>query len=88
MNVIFTKQFEKDIRKIRDKNVAVRIEEVIIEIKKAPGISQISNLKKLTGFKNSYRIRIGDYRIGLFIKNGTVEFARFLRRKEIYRYFP
>ncbi|MGH2412635.1 MAG: type II toxin-antitoxin system RelE family toxin, partial [Microcystaceae cyanobacterium] len=36
----------------------------------------------------AYRIRLGDYRIGLFIEGKTVTFARVLHRKEIYRYFP
>jgi mRNA interferase RelE/StbE len=35
-----------------------------------------------------YRIRLGDYRVGLKIENNTVCFVRFLHRKDIYRYFP
>ncbi len=45
-------------------------------------------LKKLKGFDGAYRIRIGDYRVGLFIVQETITFARVLHRKEIYRYFP
>jgi len=46
------------------------------------------NLKKLKGFKTAYRIRVGDYRIGLFISNDTVEFARVVHQKDIYKVFP
>jgi mRNA interferase RelE/StbE len=88
MNVVFTKQFNKDILKITDKNLALRIEHTIIEVKKAVNLTQITNLKKLSGYKNSYRIRVGDYRIGLYFNGNTLEFARFLNRREIYRYFP
>jgi len=35
-----------------------------------------------------YRIRLGDYRIGLVVNEQTVVFVRFLHRREIYRYFP
>ncbi len=88
MEIVFTKQFNKDILKITDKKLAFRIEEIILEVKKASNLAQINNLKKLSGYQNSYRIRVGDYRIGLYVNKSTIEFARFLNRKEIYRYFP
>jgi mRNA-degrading endonuclease RelE of RelBE toxin-antitoxin system len=50
--------------------------------------ADIGNLKKLKGDENAYRIRIGDYRLGIFFDGETVIFARVLHRKDIYRYFP
>jgi hypothetical protein len=38
--------------------------------------------------KNNYRIRIGDYRLGLIINGNKVELIRLLHRKEIDRFFP
>ncbi|MEH2232983.1 MAG: type II toxin-antitoxin system RelE/ParE family toxin [Nostoc sp.] len=49
---------------------------------------EITNLKKLQGYENAYRIRVGDYRIGLIFDGETVLFQRVLHRKDIYRYFP
>jgi mRNA interferase RelE/StbE len=88
MQVLFTKQFEKEIRVIRDKKLAQHIEDAILNVKSAESVSQIHNLKKLSGYKNSYRIRIGEYRIGVYVTGDSVVFSRFLHRKEIYRYFP
>jgi mRNA interferase RelE/StbE len=88
MEVVFTKQFNKDILKLTDKTLSHRIELAIIEVKAATNLTQINNLKKLSGYKNSYRIRVGDYRIGLYVNKNIVEFARFLNRREIYRFFP
>ena len=51
-------------------------------------VEQIPNLKKLRGNDNAYRIRIGDYRLGLFITAATIAFARVKHRREIYRVFP
>jgi len=34
----------------------------------------IKGLKKLSGYKKAFRIKIGDYRIGIFIEKGVVEF--------------
>jgi len=44
--------------------------------------------KKMKGDKTAFRIRIGKYRIGIYIVNGTVEFTRVLHRDKIYKYFP
>jgi len=40
------------------------------------------------GHPTAYRIRIQNYRVGIFQEGETVEFARILPRKDIYKYFP
>ena len=35
-----------------------------------------------------YRLKLGDYRIGLALENDIVVFVRFLDRKDIHKYFP
>ncbi len=49
---------------------------------------EIPNLKKMKGYKNAYRIRFGEYRIGLLFENNNIKLSRVMNRKEIYRYFP
>ena len=88
MNVEYLDKFYKDIDKISSKIVKKKIIELIQHIENSSDISQISNLKKLVGFTTAYRIRIGDYRIGIFFKEDTVIFARILYRKDIYKLFP
>lgn len=46
--------------------------------------------EKLRGHPQCYKIRIGEYRIGLLIDPArrVIEFRRVLHRREIYRYFP
>lgn len=90
MKTEFKDSFLKDIRAVKDKKLRSRLEQFILAVEKTDNLSQISNLKKLKGQKNNfyYRSRIGNYRVGLIIKNDTVIFIRFLNRKEIYRYFP
>jgi mRNA interferase RelE/StbE len=51
-------------------------------------LKDIINLKKLSGYKSAFRIRIGDYRIGVIIENDTVIFVAFAHRKDIYHRFP
>jgi len=42
----------------------------------------------MEGAKNAFRLRVGDYRIGLYLEGDSVVLSRVLNRKEMYRYFP
>ncbi len=88
MIVKIDKSFEKDTDKIKDKNTLLDIADCIETLGKVDNIKSIKNIKKLKGSHDFYRIRIGDYRIGLEIKNKTIVLIRFLHRKDIYKYFP
>ena len=88
MIVKIDKSFEKDSNKIKDKSILNKIASCVEQVRQSVKVSDITNLKKLKGFTNEYRIRIGDYRIGIIIKDNIIEFIRILHRKDIYRYFP
>lgn len=87
MKLEFKNSFAKDLKGV-DKSLANRLRKVIEEIECAESPAEITNLKKIRGSGNYYRVRIGDYRVGIIIAGETAEFVRFLHRKEIYRYFP
>jgi len=89
MKTAFTRSFAKDLKRhAKDKNLLSRIQEIILEVETAASITTISNLKKLKAEGPYFRIRSGDYRLGLIIDGDTVTFVRTLHRSEIYRYFP
>lgn len=88
MNLKFESKFEKDLHTIEDKNILAKLKDVIVQCKLAENINSIKNIKKLQGYSSFYRIRIGEYRIGLELLNNELIFTRFLHRKKIYRYFP
>ncbi|TVR44120.1 MAG: hypothetical protein EA394_00490 [Bacteroidia bacterium] len=56
-------------------------------IANAESLDDIPNLKEIKGFKFAYRIRTGDYRIGIVIKNYLVVFVAFAHRKDMYKKF-
>lgn len=64
MDVKFDKSFLKSLEKYNDFNLLVKIEKVISDCESAESLTEIHNLKKLSGFKTYYRIKIGSYRIG------------------------
>ena len=88
MIVLIDKSFEKDTNKINDKSIRRKISFHILNVQKAINLKEIKNLEKLKGYQIEYRIKVGDYRIGLKIEDKKVTFIRFLHRKDIYIYFP
>jgi mRNA interferase RelE/StbE len=89
VNFAFRKSFARDLKKkAQGIKLRSRIQETIQEVNNAESLSEIRNLKKLKAEGDYYRIRLGDYRIGLKMEDGKVIFVRFLHRNEIYRYFP
>ncbi len=89
MNIEFTKKFEKQIDKLNDNKVIKEVSKCVKDVINANNIDEIKNIKKLKGEYNAYRIRIGNYRIGVFFEgNNKILFSVFLHRKDIYKRFP
>jgi len=67
-----------------------RIEKLVFEdIPKSNNLSEILDIKLLKGYKDYYRIRVGDYRIGCKIEKGNkIIFYRIKNRSDIYNVFP
>ena len=87
MNVEYSKYFEKSVKKLSGKMLD-SIRRVIAEVKNAESIKEITDCKKLVGYRNVYRIRIGDYRafftFHIEIVNDTVIFRYLVSRGEAY----
>ncbi|MDO9257972.1 MAG: type II toxin-antitoxin system RelE/ParE family toxin [Bacteroidales bacterium] len=89
MNVVFDKSFNKSIDKIRDIKAKERIVKIIISVENADNVEIIPQVKKMRGWQNYYRIKFGDYRIGIELEtNNTIRFIIAAHHKDIYRNFP
>ena len=87
MKVEYTKRFLKDLSKISFKKRKV-IEQLVFEkLPKVELLRTVPNVKKLS-IDPFYRIRVGDYRIGLEKHGDHIVLKRVLNRNEIYKYFP
>jgi mRNA interferase RelE/StbE len=84
----FKESFAKDLRRLREQTLRRRIREAIEVVEDAGSLAEVPQIKKLSGAGSYYRLRVGEYRIGLIIEGETVTFVRVLHRREIYRYFP
>ena len=72
MKIAFLERFGKDLDDIRDAKTQEKIATVIEEIENAGKLSDIKNVKKMEGYAISYRIRIGNYRLGFYFENDTI----------------
>ena len=65
--------------------------EILARVEKAVARLQVdarpSGAKKLVGFENEWRLRVGDYRILYVVDDGSRQFviARIAHRREAYR---
>jgi len=88
MVVYTTAPFNKDLSKIKDKKLVVKIEQLIRKMETIKTVAELAGIKKLSGHSNAYRIRIGDYRLGFFLVDNSIRLTIFANRKDIYKYFP
>ena len=90
METRFTQRFSKDIDKLPLDEAGIRaaLAELIERVEAAETLRGLSGVKKLQGHASAYRLRLGDYRVGIFLVEGVVEFARVVHRRDIYKVFP
>lgn len=88
MKIDFRKNFSRDIKRIKEQNILNQIKEVIETSENTSNLMNLKNIKQLTSEGKYFRIRIGDYRVGIKLEKDILVFVRFLHRKDIYRYFP
>ncbi len=89
MKTEYLPSFTKDLKKLKKTSTYLEIKNLVFQtIPDCQNITEIKSLKKIKGHKNAYRIRVGDYRIGVFIQKEIVTFSRVLHRRDVYRYFP
>jgi len=91
MQVEFYSSFDKDIAKIKQKSVADAVEEQIEAVEECRTLAEfirLPSVTKLVSHKDYYRIKFGNYRIGVKVVDNVVHFARFGTRSKIYKVFP
>ena len=74
MKVEFRSSFARDRKRIRDQSAKRRIKATIEQIEEVDSLRKVSGVRKLNVSGDYYRIRIGDYRLGLLLKEDIVVF--------------
>ena len=92
MIIVIKPKFKRDLSKIRDAELRLKLDAKISQIENAKSISQITGLKLLRTFHVHFRIKVEtekhQYRIGAIIRKETIWLVRFLPRNKVYQNFP
>jgi len=89
MKILYTKKFSKDLdRIVHDKKLKKRLLQLLQELQHMSSLTEMKDIRKIQGYEDYFRIRMGDYRLGVKATNDGVEMLRFLHRKDIYKNFP
>lgn len=87
MKVEYSKTFVKAVKKLSGKMLD-SVKRTILETKKAENIGQLINCEKLVGYKNTYRLRIGDLRAFFYVRvdveGNTLIFEYLVPRGQAY----
>lgn len=88
MKVVYSKKFLKELSKL-PKKYRIQIEEFVFEkLPQLENVYESTKIESLKGYKNFYKVRFGNYRIGLKISKEILSVERVLHRKDIYKRFP
>ena len=87
--VEYTKRFLKELSHL-PKEIKTRAEKIVFEELLSSNPFELGYLEHMTGYPNKYKIRIGEYRIGISIDKSKklLICQRVAHRKDIYRIFP
>jgi mRNA interferase RelE/StbE len=87
--VEYTKRFLKELSAFPPE-IQSRVEPVIFQQLESENPFELGFLQKMKGYPDKYKIRMGDYRIGITVEKSTKTLVceRIAHRREIYRIFP
>ena len=90
MKIAYKNSFLKSLQKLKEADIKEAIFEAIVNAEQAEVLMEIRNIKKLKGYTSYFRIRVGNYRIGMKWEESekTLYFVTFDHRKDIYKNFP
>jgi mRNA interferase RelE/StbE len=91
MEIILKKQFIKEVSRLPIK-IQTSVREILDKIEKAETFKNIDiDIKRMEGQKadeNYYRVRVGQYRIGIEVIDPKVIIITILSRGDVYKKFP
>ena len=61
---------------------------VFDELPKLNTLSQSGKIEKMKGYSSYFKVRFGNYRVGIKLENSKIILECVLHRKDIYKFFP
>ncbi|MBH8552445.1 type II toxin-antitoxin system RelE/ParE family toxin [Nostocaceae cyanobacterium CENA357] len=85
----YAKKFLKELADLPE-DVQSRIEPIVFQELESENPFELGYLQKMKGYDEKYKIRVGNYRIGITVdkETQTLICQRVAHRKDIYKIFP
>jgi mRNA interferase RelE/StbE len=88
MKVEYSKKFLKQLAEV-PRDIRSRIENFVFdELVSTSSIYEMGKIEKMKGYDGFYKVRFGNYRLGLVIENEMISVKTVMHRREIYKFFP
>jgi mRNA interferase RelE/StbE len=88
MEVRYSKKFLKQLTGVPSET-RVKIERFVFnELVSVSSIAVLGKVEKMQGYDGFYKVRFGNYRLGLVIENEMITAKAVMHRREIYKFFP
>jgi mRNA interferase RelE/StbE len=88
MRIRYKASFTRDLIRLKDAGLVLRVQQAVETVEQAEKLHDIPNLIKMQGGGDYYRLRVGEYRLGISMLDNVAVFVRCLNRKDIYKRFP
>jgi mRNA interferase RelE/StbE len=73
MELLYGKKFSKDLDAIRhETKIKAQLLKLIDVIRAAGSLTDLKGVRKIEGYQAYFRIKVGDYRLGIKVKQNTV----------------
>ncbi len=83
MKVQYRQTFLKDLKQLKSSESYQRIYELAFTtLENISSLDELLDIKAMKGYPNRYRIRIGNYRLGIEVNGDLIEVMRVLHRRE------
>ena len=88
MEIEYRKKFLKELSKLPN-DYAKTIEDFVFdELPTCKNLEEIGKIEKMKGYKQYFKIRFGNYRVGIKKEADGIIVETVRHRKEIYKFFP
>ncbi len=88
MKVKYSKKFLKQLAAVPS-DIRSKIESFVFEeLVSTLSIYEIGKVEKMKGYDGFYKVRFGNYRLGLVVENEIITVKTVMHRREIYKFFP
>jgi mRNA interferase RelE/StbE len=88
MKAEYSKKFLKQLAAVPS-DIRSKIESFVFEeLITASSIYEMGKIEKMKGYDGFYKVRFGNYRLGLVFENEMITVKTVMHRKEIYKFFP